>query len=451
MAPSGASFRSAERRTEGLRFLLLALLLLAGEALGLLAQFGQNFGRFIIAALLQGAVWAMAAVAIGWRAGRPPLAVILVTAALMRLGALAAPVYLSDDIYRYIWDGRVQAAGINPYRYIPTDTHLASLRDAVVFPNINRSNYAPTIYPPVAQMVFFAATRFGETVPPVKLVLVAVEAIGIGALLLVLRSVGAPRQNILLYAWHPLPVWEIAGSGHIDAAVVAFVAIALAAAVIGRRALSGAALAAAALVKFFPVVLVPALWRPAKSNLGDWRWLSAFSGVVFAAYLPYLSVGPRVLGFLPSYMIEEKLSSGSGFWLLDITDRFVSVPVAAYLAVVVAVMAGLAVGALRRSPEPHARLAWAAALGTAATLFASPHYAWYFVWLVALLCVAPWWPAFWPTLTAVLLYWEPKTGHIPLWVGFSIYGGFAIFGCADIAWRYLRVARSGQRHGRWAS
>ena len=430
-----------------MRLLLLALLLLAGEAFGLLAQLDHNLDRFIITALLQGAIWAVAAVVVARRAERPPLALILVTAALMRLGALAAPVYLSDDIYRYIWDGRVQAAGINPYRYIPTDTHLASLRDEAVFPNINRSNYAPTIYPPVAQMVFFAATRFGETVPAIKLVLVAVEAVGIGALLLVLRSVGAPRQNILLYAWHPLPVLEIAGSGHIDAAVVAFVAIALAAAVIGRSALSGAALAAAALVKFFPVVLVPALWRPAKSNLLDWRWLSAFSGVVFAAYLPYLSVGPRLLGFLPGYMTEEKLSSGSGFWLLDIAGRFVSVPVAAYLAVAAAVMAGLAVGAWHRSVAPRASLAWAAALGTAATLFASPHYAWYFVWLVALLCAAPWWPAFWPTLTAVLLYWEPETGHTPLWVGLTIYVGFVVVGCVDVARRWVLAARSGEQHG----
>ena len=431
-----------------MRFLLLALLLLAGEVFGLDAQFDHNLDRFIIAALLQGAVWAVAAVVVVQRAGRPPLALILVTAALMRLGALAAPVYLSDDIYRYIWDGRVQAAGVNPYRYIPTDEHLASLRDETVFPNINRNNYAPTIYPPVAQMVFFTATRFVETVPAIKLVLVAIEAIGIVALLLVLRSVGAPRQNILIYAWHPLPVWEIAGSGHIDAAVVAFVAIALAAAVAGRRASSGAALAAAALVKFFPLVLVTALWRPAKSNLGDWRWLSAFSGVVVAAYLPYLGVGQRVLGFLPAYMTEEKLSSGSGFWLLDIAGRAVPVPLAAYLAVAAAVMAGLAVGALRRSAAPRASLTWAAALGTAATLFVSPHYAWYFVWLVALLCVAPWWPAFWPTLTAVLLYWEPQTGHIPVWVGLTIYGGFVVAGCVDVAQRYLLTARCGEQHGR---
>src|SRR5262249_9419976 len=155
--------------------------------------------------LLQGAVWAVAAVLVARGGVRPSLALVLAAAALLRLGALAAPVYLSDDIYRYIWDGRIQAAGINPYRYIPTDAELAPLRDTAVFPNINRNNYAPTIYPPGAQMVFLGINRIGETVPVVKLVLVAAEAIGIGALLLVLRAVGAPTQNILLYAWHPLP------------------------------------------------------------------------------------------------------------------------------------------------------------------------------------------------------------------------------------------------------
>ena len=434
-----------------MRFLLLALLLLAGGVFGLLAQLDHDVGHFIIAALLQGGIWAVAAALVARGAGRRSLVVILATAVLLRLIALAAPVYLSDDIYRYIWDGRVQAAGINPYRYIPTDTHLAPLRDQTVFSNINRNNYAPTIYPPVAQMLFFVATRFGETVPVVKLVLVAVEAVGIAALLLVLRTIGAPRQHILFYAWHPLPVWEIAGSGHIDAAVVAFVALALAAAVTGRRSWSGAALAAATLVKFFPVVLVPALWRPAKPNMGDWRWMAAFIAVVIAAYLPYLGVGSRVLGFLPGYLTEEKLASGGGFWGLGAISRVIPVPVAVYLGVMAAVMTGLAIGALRRPADPLASLPWAAALGTAATLFASPHYAWYFVWLVALLCVAPWWPAFWPTSTAVLLYWEPKTGHIPLWVGFLIYGGFAIFAGADIAGRYSRAARSGERHGRCTS
>jgi hypothetical protein len=372
------------------------------------------------------------------------LALILGTAVLLRLIALAAPVFLSDDINRYIWDGRVQAAGINPYRYIPIDPELESLRDPLIFPNINRNNYAPTIYPPVAEMLFLAATRFAETALAVKLVFVTIEAVGIGALLYILRAAGRPPEHILLYAWHPLPVWGIAGSGHIDAAVVTLVALAFAAG-IRSRVWSAGALAAATLVKFFPLVLVPALWRPAKSNFGDWRWPTAFIAVIVAAYLPYIGVGSRALGFLPGYVAEENFGSGAGFWLLGVARRTIPIPLAAYLGLAAGVMTGLAIGALRRRPEPRSGLNWAMALGTAALFFASPHYPWYFVWLVALLTAAPWWPAWWLTLAAVLLYWDQKTGNIPSWVGFTLYGGFVILCAVDIVRRTVLNKRPGAR------
>jgi hypothetical protein len=433
-------------RTARSRLLPLAGLLLAGAAGGLTAQFDRNLPAFVIIALVQGAVWAIAA-ALVLRGGdqRPAWAVILGTAILLRLIALAAPVFLSDDINRYIWDGRVQAAGINPYRYIPTDPELEPLRDPLIFPNINRNNYAPTIYPPVAQMLFLAASRFGETASAVKLVFVTIEAVGIGALLFILRTAGRPPEHILLYAWHPLPVWEIAGSGHVDAALVTFTALALAAAVSGRSVGSAVALAAATLVKFLPLVLAPALWRPVKSNFGDWRWPAAFIAVIVAAYLPYIGVGSRALGFLSGYVAEENLGSGRGFWLLGMTRPIVPMPLAAYFGLAVSVMAGLAIGALRRRPAPRSDLSWSMALGTAALFFASPHYPWYFVWLVALLTAAPWWPAWWLTLAAVLLYWDPKTGTIPPWVGFTLYGGFVILCAVDIVWRTVANKRSGAR------
>ncbi|HYZ42584.1 MAG TPA: glycosyltransferase 87 family protein [Stellaceae bacterium] len=426
---------------------LLAGLLLAGEAAGLAAQFDRNLPVFVAIAMLQGGVWAAAAVMLRRREWRPSLALIFVAAALMRVMALAAPVFLSDDINRYIWDGRVEAAGINPYRYIPTDPALASLQDETIFPNINRNNYAPTIYPPVAQMLFLLMHYIGENVLAVKLVLVAIEASGIWLLMLLLQTAGAPRERILLYAWHPLPVWEIAGSGHIDAAVVALVAAALAAATAGRRAWSGAALGAATLVKFFPLVLAPAIWRPTKSNRGDWRWLAVLIGVIAAAYLPYIGVGWRVLGFLPGYVAEERFGTGGGFWLLDFARQLLPVSVTVYLTFVAAIMGGLAIGALCRAPRPASSFRWATILATTALVFASPHYPWYFIWLVALLTLTSWWPAWWLTLVAVLLYCGAKTGHVPLWVELILYGGFAIFVGIDILWRDFCLSRSGVRNG----
>jgi alpha-1,6-mannosyltransferase len=427
--------------------LLLAGLLLMGEAAGLAAQFSHDLPAFIAVALLQGAVWALAALVVVRSGCRGALPVILAMAVIFRLLALSAPVFLSDDINRYVWDGRVQAAGINPYRYVPNDPALAALRDQTIFWGINRSNYAPTIYPPVAQMLFLIANFCGGTVLAMKLVLVAMEAFGIAVLLSVLRVAGAPREQILLYAWHPLPIWEIAGSGHIDAAVVTFVSLALLAAAKTRQTWSGAALGAATLVKFFPAVLTPALWRPIRSNHGDWRWLAAFMAVAVAAYLPYIGVGPQVLGFLPGYVAEENLVSGRGFWLLDIARRILPVPLAAYFAMAAAVMAGLMSGALRRRSEMRSTLQSATALATATLFFASPHYPWYFVWLVALLTVAPWWPAWWLTVAAFLLYCDAHTGAIPLWVGFTLYGGFAILCGLELARRSYFAANSGVRHG----
>src|SRR6267378_3268258 len=109
---------------------------------------------------------------------------------LFRLSLLFSPPYLSDDIYRYIWDGRVQAAGINPYRYIPADSALAQLRDKEIYPQINRKDYARTIYPPAAEALFFLTTRISETVTWMKATMVLFEALAVWALAVLLASLG---------------------------------------------------------------------------------------------------------------------------------------------------------------------------------------------------------------------------------------------------------------------
>jgi alpha-1,6-mannosyltransferase len=433
MTTSGGS--SASRRADRAGRLLLpacAGLLLLCVPLGLAAQYAAERRLFVVIALAQGALYAAAAALVLRGKGEGRLLLILSIAAALRLGTLAAPVFLSTDINRYVWDGRVEAVGINPYRYIPTDRHLRFLRDKEIFPHINRNNYAPTIYPPAAEMLFFLVGRFGGGVMAMKLMMLAVEAVGIWAMLRVLSLAGRPPEAILLYAWHPLPVWQIAGSGHVDAAAVAFLALALWASLAGKRGAGGAALAAATLTKFFPAVIGPALWRPP-----DWRLPAAFVAMILLLYLPYLDAHARVLGFLPGYVVEEHLASGSGIWLLDLVRALLPLPTLAYAAGAALVMAGLSIAALRRPEGPQASLAWAAILFAAALFIVSPHYPWYFVPLVALLAVAPpgllWWPALWPTLAAPLLDWHPVTGIVPGWVGNTIYGGSVLLS----AWRLM--------------
>jgi len=403
-APHDATLRRAETSTHharvrtNLRAMVrtnLPLLALGVASLALYG-YGLNFDKthtlqivwFIQIALVQCALYALAAWLV-WRARerRSTLLLVVVFAALFRLSVLVAPPLLSDDIYRYVWDGRVQAAGINPYRYVPADDALRFLRDADVYPHINRRDYAPTIYPPLAQMIFFLSTRVSERIVWMKVVMVLFEAAGLCALVALLASFKLPRQRVLLAAWHPLAVWEIASSGHLDALVVCFIALALLAHRKKRESLTGALLGAAALVKLFPLVLLPAFYRRR-----GWRMPLVFCVTFVAGYLPYLSVGARrVLGFLPGYASEEGFESGERFFLLQLACGLFGearVPQAAYVAFALVVMGALAAWCLlRRESGERDYAGRAALLATAFTVLLSPHYTWYFAWLVAFLCV----------------------------------------------------------------
>src|SRR5579883_310631 len=233
---------------------------------------------------------------------------------VMRAMLLFAPPH-SSDVYRYVWDGRVQAEGINPYRYIPADPALTRLRDADIYVNINRREFAPTIYPPAAQAVFFAASRLSESVIMMKAAMLAFEALAIWALIQLLAARGLPIVLAALYLLHPLPIWEIAGSGHIDSVAVAFLLLALLAAEKGKRFSSGATLAAGVLTKYFPLALTPAIYRR-----WDWRMPAALIAAAFALYLPYLSVGKKVSGFLGGYA-DEEFGEGNGLYILAILKQ----------------------------------------------------------------------------------------------------------------------------------
>lgn len=190
------------------------------------------------------------------------LAIILAAAAAMRLVLLFADPHLSSDIYRYIWDGRVQAAGINPYRYVPNAPELAALRGGQIWPHINRADYAVTIYPPAAQAVFLAITRLGESVPAMKLGLLGFEAAAVLTIIALLRRQGAPATRVAVYAWHPLPLWEIAGNGHVDAAMVALLLAGLLVHLKGRTLLAGLLATLGGLVKPTALLALPVFWRP---------------------------------------------------------------------------------------------------------------------------------------------------------------------------------------------
>jgi hypothetical protein len=416
--------------TAGRAFGLLALgaaLLLVITGIGAQGLAVHDHDRVIWIMLAAGAVYA-AVVCLLRRSEcllqgaypRRTLVLILCVAALCRVLLLPAPP-VSTDIYRYVWDGRVQAAGINPYRYRPADDAVAFLRDDAIFPNINRAETAVTIYPPAAQGIFRAVTAAGGSVTAMKLTMVMFEALIIGATLLLLRRRGLPDSRIVIYAWHPLPLFEFAGSGHVDAAALGLMVLACVVADLRKPLTAGALLGAATLVKFFPLAILPSLYR-------RWDWRLPLGVVLLAAvlYAPFLDVGGRVIGFLPGYLQQEGFAGGDGFFLVEALRSLLPLPAGANLAYVAAgliLLAGIALVVIFR---PSAGVSMTAALwllGTF-TLLLSPHLAWYFTWVIPLLCVRMSWALLYLTLTAPLLYrliWEPE----PLLLHATLYLPFA--------------------------
>ena len=215
------------------------------------------------------------------------------------------------------------------------------------------------------------------------------------ALVALLKHLGRPRVQVIAFAWCPLLVWEIGEGGHVDAAVFALVALALLFRYRENAVLTGLFLGLAVFTKFYPVVLVPALY-----TRRDWKMPGMVVAVGAVGYAVYSSVGMGVFGFLAGYSKEEGIDSGARYFLLELAQHvkgLAGLPVSAYMVFCAAVMGGLSVWAWRYATVERLGVGAVGSTGTPAYLKAammlafammllfSPHYAWYIVWLVPLM------------------------------------------------------------------
>lgn len=406
----------------------------------------ENFGDNAFMALtIPAGLLAIAATA---QAERTPttraLWLILGVAIGLRTYVLMFDPLLSSDIYRYVWDGKVQATGVNPYRYVPADPVLASLRDGAIFPHINRATTAVTIYPPVAQFFFLIVTRIGENVTVMRLALVGCEAVTVAIIALFLRRVNQPVTRVVAYLWHPLPLWEIASSGHVDAVMMVLMLLGLWIAMSGH-ALRGAVLVALSmLVKPYVAPVLLGIWRPR-----DLKMPFIVIAVIALCYLPYLSVGWGVLGFLTQgYLREEGISAGNDLWPLSLWrlvfgEHHGDVVAYVTIAALVLLFAGLAVA--RSGDRPIAsRLADINRLLLLTLLLLSPNYPWYFLVLTPFVALCGSLPNWFVSIAALLLTEQLDWDfYIPRMVTKSILFGGLVLAWAFATWRN-RVPRTAE-------
>ena len=216
-----------------------------------------------------------------WRRDVLSVRAVLWGALLLRVVYLPVGPGLTDDLYRYIWDGWLQWEGINPYRFVPSDPALVPFRDTTLYENLNSREYY-SVYPPLSQLFFALGGlaydgHWTTSYYVLKALFVGIE---FGGVVVLTRLTSA--RNVLLYAWNPLVLIETAGQGHTESLLVVLLLIAVWA-VRGRRgACASLAIAGAGLVKIYPFALGPFLLR----RFG-WRAVWPGALLVVGLSLPY--------------------------------------------------------------------------------------------------------------------------------------------------------------------
>jgi len=458
---------SAKLRIAGTILLLAAL---AGLIL-LIARPGLNSAgahplKLVAAAWL---VFCCAAWLVRGASVRLAVGLILVGGIALQVVALAGPPQNSSDLYRYIWDGRVQAAGIDPYLYPPDAAGVAQLRDPFLWSGTGPGHYVdcvpternlvdpsgglvagctklnrprvPTVYPPVAEAYFLAiqeAAPADNSTTPVQATAAGFAVLVTVMLLFGLSKLGRDPRLAALWAWCPTVPLEAGQNGHVD---VVGVALALAALLLLARASSkgrvitgGVLLGLAIATKVTPVLVMPAVLRR------GWALISASAlTAISLVYVPHvLAVGQKIIGFFPGYLRQEGYSTGSGYSVIGL---FVGGKAATAVA---ALLLGAIALAIYRYCDPSQPWRGGVLMTSAALAVCTPHFQWYAILLVMLVALdgRPEWLAI-----AAGGYLANSPGlqihgvmlHDPRLMG---YGGGAAVACMLAIARYLITRRA---------
>jgi hypothetical protein len=229
-------------------------------------------------------------------------AFLLAAGALLRATHLLRPPDLSDDVRRYAWDARVSSAGISPYAHAPSDPAVARLdpETAASLPHAG----VRSVYPPAAQAAFRTARELGEGAVPLKAVFAAADL----SIVALLRALGGPGAGFAaaLYAFHPLPVTESAGQGHLDSLGVALLLASLVFLARAKPGRAGLAFALSVMTKYAPLVALPAVFRR-----GKWRFAAAALAVGAALWLAASRSGVTPWGGLSDYATRWEFNSAA--------------------------------------------------------------------------------------------------------------------------------------------
>ncbi|HKV62191.1 MAG TPA: hypothetical protein VJO16_09775 [Candidatus Acidoferrum sp.] len=355
----------------------------------------------------------------------------LALSALWHFQFLRMPSGVDDDIHRYVWDGRAQRRGYNPYIVIPSDPALTGLHTSETR-TLNNPD-VPSPYPAGAQLFFRAVTSIHESTFALKVAFVLCDLAIVLVLLDVLRLTRLGEHWILAYAWHPLLALEVAGSGHVDIVGVLLLLISVAALVRRWRAVAALAFGLAVSVKFLPIVLLPLYWK--RVRLRDAALAAIAVGLL---YVPFLNHGRIPIGSLGTYVQRFRFNDP----VFATLERVTAPQVVAGLALLVGFLT--AIWMRRKSSE---RSSDAFAWPMAASLLCAPVvYPWYLLWVLPFLRSTATVPILVWTLSIIPTYyvWHLRTvGRpwvVPGWIMMLEYGSVALAAAVIALRRITRPA-----------
>jgi len=294
------------------------------------------------------------------------LALCLALAAGWRLPLLLKPPTLSTDVYRYVWDGRIQRLGYDPYIVVPGNSTFQQLHTTET--RLMNHPDVPTPYPAAAELFFRAVMTVNESALAMKSALLLCDACLVVVLLRWLLACRRSRWWVLAYAWNPLVALEGAGGGHVDLLGALCLVLTAASLARGRRIVAAVTFTLGVGVKFLPATLAPLLWR--RIRLRD----TALGVAVLAAlYIPFLGRGGLPLGSLRDYWADWRVNAP----LYSALERVF--PTAGLVGVPVALGFAIALWARRHLALDSAE-AWAWPVATT-LLFAPTIYPWYLLWV----------------------------------------------------------------------
>jgi len=233
--------------------------------------------------------------------------VILVFSLVFRLTLL--PATPSNDIFRYLWEGKIQLHGINPYSQPPVSLNLEHLRDNF-FSGISHKHLT-AIYPPLTLMVFAIADFISHSFVSIKSAFLLFDILSIFVLVKYLKVMRKEPANVLIYAWSPLVLVSFAARGHCDSLQIFFVMLALYLYSIRKNAKSVVSISLAVMSKFVSIIIVPFLIPREKT-----RYLAILFLVIILLYLPYCSAVKGLFSTLFQFGTQYRYNDSIHFLFL---------------------------------------------------------------------------------------------------------------------------------------